>query len=745
MTPRRWAAGPVLLAAVVGLTGGPHPPPAAADDAAAVAPSPTGRNPKLLWTPARQAVWNKMRVMGHPWWRLVQDTADKTGTKAERYGDVGLPAALLYQVTGDPRYAAKAYARVERNEARSRNYTRETFAEHVVLYDWLYPALTPAQRAAFYGKLNDWADLCLGAGPKPWGTRTPDSDELVGHYFGLALLDLATGPDNPRAGSFLKATWTDKGKVKPVGGLDATAADDSTMRNAVARFAAAAAGGEWIESDEYNLGTLKLLLIGAEGVRTATGKDHFPELSRLIPQLALAQVRSVTPDLKAAIQWGDVEHPRNLDLNKRTTLLAMLAGLTRDDPAAGPYAARLVDDLVGLYGATGYKSAEPTARALLFYDPYAPRKDWRALLPEWDYRAGQGMLVHRTADGLFAAHVPNRVLVDHEVEYFGDFQLYLNGEWAVTRPLGYGSHPTGPVAANNLLVGGRSSMYDRRPVAHAGGPGWAYLAGTTGGPLYGPGGQYDPPPAYVRELSRGRVYLPPAAAGGPAAVVVCDRVAADDPRKLPKADRYRPFDKAGVEGAPASAVEWVIHAPERPAAAGGAAAWKTPGGRPVRVLPLTPGGGSWAVVDEKELWGKLTTQWRPAELKYQARWSPAAFARWRVLLTVVQVGAGGEAVRVAAAGGESEGVLVRRPAAADVLTLFGGREEGRVLGAGYTVEWEAVGASTDLHLFDLDAGKRWSVRVDGGEGKPLPVGKDGGDAHLSVPGAGRHSIELTAG
>ena len=90
----------------------PPPSPIAAQS------SPTGRNPKLLWTAERQAVWQRMKTdaetpslastPGAQWYRIVKNNAEC----ACRYGDNGIYATLMYQFTGDRRYAQIAWTRI---------------------------------------------------------------------------------------------------------------------------------------------------------------------------------------------------------------------------------------------------------------------------------------------------------------------------------------------------------------------------------------------------------------------------------------------------------------------------------------------------------------------------------------------------------------------------------------------------------------------------------------------------------
>jgi hypothetical protein len=714
--------------------------------------SPTGRNPRLVWTRQQQTVWQMMREENHPWWQLVKSNADRTGTSSERYNDYGQWATLVYQITGDAAYAEKAWNKLSSlwigQLPWGRNGTREYFAELVVLYDWLYPALTQAQRAAFIDTLNLWGDAVLYT--TGWGTRSGDSDETVGHYFGLALLDIATGPDNPRAGTFLSQTWFDGYRVKPVGGLDATGVNRETMRNEIAEYMQRAAGGQWIESSDYNLGTLQLLLIGAQGVRTATGVDHFPEVTSYLKQAALALIHELTADLKSAYQWGDLGHARSLNLTKRITLMGMLAGFTQDDSQVGPYANRLVMDLVATYGATGWSSAEPWARLFFFYNPYSPQADWRGL-PNSHYNPGTGILHVRDGwdynNSFFTAHMSTRVNVDHEVQFFGDFQLYRKGEWAITRPLGYWGPAILGESANSMLIAGLSSMSFRGPIAHAAPSdgSWAYIVGTTSGQYYDQP-YWDPPPTFLHEWTRSIFYLP-SADNKSDTIIVFDRVDADNPMNLPKLDRYRQGDRNAITSA-AGLKQWIIHTPVVPTLTNDAIAWTTDGGQQVRVSTLQPLNQTRTIYDEKELWPNPPYwNFQESEKKYQVRIVPTTEQRWDTFLNVVQVSDPGTDlanVGVRSAGGEASGVLVRRGGLADTLVMFGAQQGTRLLSTGYNVTWTAGATSTDLYLMDLDPTKTWSIRVNGGPAVSLTVTPEG-IGRVTINGTGQQSLQLIAG
>jgi hypothetical protein len=691
-----------------------------------------------------------MRAENHVWWKYIRNNAERTGTKDQRYADMGQWATIAFQTTGDKRYAQKAWKNLTARMnwvPPSRNWTREFFIQHVIMYDWLYPALTPDQRKTFYTTLNSWGDLVLGKTKlkNAWGTRTHDTDELHGQYFSLALIDLATGPDNPRAGTFLSSTWTDTGKLKRVGGLDATAADHSTMRNAIKLHMQMAAGGEWVESSQYNIGTLRLIALGSEAVRTATGNDHFPEVTAMLRQAALVQLYTITPDLKNVFQWGDVEHPHVMVLWDQITTLGLLAGVTQDDPNSGPYVHQMVLDLFKKHGFNS--RTEPWVEMFWCYNPYAPHKDWRKVLPPCHYAPGMGVLFFtdwKPSGSLFVGHMPTRIGVDHEVEFFGDFQLYRKGEWAVTHPIGYGGSAIQGEGVNGMLIAGLSSMVEYRgPVAQECGPGgeFAYLAGTTSGKLYRI--HYRPPPPFLHEWTRSLFYLP-AKDRQLDTIVVFDRVKASDPRKLPLFDKYSRDDVLRINGASAL-LEWIIHSPVEPTMSQGSCDWRTPGGQSVHVATLLPAKLKQKVYSEKALWPKGHNL-RPEELKFQARFMAGATGGWQTFFNVVQVSGPkqtGTTTHLTSMGRDAEGVLVVRPKQDDILVVFGARPASRVLKTGYTLTWEANSANSRLYLLDLATGQKWTASVDSNSSQGLSV-SPAGIAQLTVAGSGSHTIKLSA-
>lgn len=233
----------------------------------------------------------------HPWHDLAIRLAS-----SPPYGDHGQWAMWAWGLTGELRYFQVAIARALETFPESPNNRNDSREDAWLLGEmayelWLAPG-TDTQRLALNSRLENWAEAILRY------TDPADSDEVVGHYFGLRLIDRALGSDY----------------CQRPGNVGAAA-----MRERIREFCGWAAGGEWIESSEYNLGTLQLLFCGAKLV----GLDEFPEVVELMPQVREQLTWHLTPDGNDCVQWGDVQHPHSLDLHARVPLTAMVGGDVR--------------------------------------------------------------------------------------------------------------------------------------------------------------------------------------------------------------------------------------------------------------------------------------------------------------------------------------------------------------------------------------------------------------------------------
>lgn len=777
---------------------------------AQTAESPTGRRPKILWTPERQAVWNKMVAdyKANPanpateGGRLFKDLKSWSDNKAIRGPYEGQWDVLLYQMTGEKIYADRAWSAISSKVTTQTvpfemiNYMSGDVFVSVISYEILKPALTPEQDTAFRNYLNAIATAIVnnkvlaaydtGDPFKGWGARQGDSDLNVAFYFFLAMVDIAT---DKLGSGYLHGNYIDSRVTgaEPVGGLDATAADRATMRNEIREYFETSKGGAWLESSMYNLLTPQHFLIGAEAVRTATGKDHFPEMTEWMKTAGDQWINSLAPDYLTSgqsYQWGDVDNGvRYLWIQHNVTTAGIMAGYLKGTEA-GERLQKLTRELYNYPGQAG-RGKWPYPMFYYLYDPYAPESEFRNMTKFTSFSApGLGLQYFHDSwksDGsLFGSQMQQHTKVDHNPMNFGNFQLYRKNAWAVTSPIGWGQPDNfiGNDATNGMLIGGLSSLAEARgqigqETATDGT--YVYHAGTTAGQWASPAvgdpkfaGFYLPPPRAIHEWTRSLIYLPSKDEKSDT-IVVFDRVHADNPFNLPRSDRYYPLLQAKMKQILASGglKQWVIHTPIQPDTSNGIA-W-TVGSQKVKVTPLLPTDRKYNSINESEWFsnvGNVTVGL--SERKFHTKISPTTDRPWDTFLNVVQAydpGFQPDNTLVKSTNGYAEGLVVRRAGHNNVLALFNAKpgqklsqeleeratydpelfnklNKQRYHSAGYTVNFSANTNTTDVILADLDPAITWEVKVDGTT-QAVTVSKQG-IGRTSISGNGDHTIQVIA-
>jgi hypothetical protein len=741
------------------------------------APSPTGRNPQFLWTPQQQWVWQQMKAEydanpSNPQtnaaelYKLLKDNADCNC----RYSDTGLWDTIMYQITGDAAYAQKAWNKWSSGTlftnptAFKGNTMREHGIESVLIYDWLYPSLTPTQRQTFIDRMN----TALAAEGLD-NTRTTDTDATTGEYFTAAMFYMATKDVNPNAASVFNHAH--------VGGFTPTASDMSTLRNAIQYYSEELAeGGEWMESSEYNLGTTVLLTMGYESMKTATAPtDYYPEVGALLPKLAERDTYAVTPDLNQVYQWGDEQEPRSFTyVFRRMTNEGALQGATQGTPESARLHS-LMNAIMAKYGASGYGSAEPWARFFLFYNPYAATVDWRTS-PLWRYAPGQALLLRRdgfqSQDSLFGAQfLPEKGDVDHTPMFFGNFQLYRAGQWTITHPITYNLIGTGvDGGVNQMIIEGLPQWHGFLPGSEyhkvravRNDVDFSYLVGTMGGQSR-PAGYYDPPPTFLHEHTRSVLYLP-STNDQSDVIVVFDRVNSENPLTLPKSDRYHNNEKTGMASSIAEGrKQFVLHAPVKPTTTSTGFQW-TQGSQTVDVKTLLPSGVQPWYVDEKIRYSSITS-FDDNEKNWQTRL--VSNNDWETFLNVIIAKESSYTANAQLISGAGvSGALVTRSGQPDLVAVFNAKPSAklpadntganwkydsarvplldnvRLRQSGFTFSWSASNAVTTVLLFDLDPSIVWTYKIGSGAYQSLSVDANG-IARVALSGTGAKTLEVAA-
>ena len=868
-----------------------------------MASSPTGRDPIVMWTSARQDVWNQM------WSEYTATPAGTTNPiKTVAYlkslvdtnstSTLGNYATMLYQMTGTQAYCDKAWdvltGVISANVAfctstydmfnfqsqtliGGADFVREYAIELAIMYDWLYPGLTAGERTTYKDYLigmlrGNFSEQATGSGTQRWlsakagssaqvtgatysggtititsnghglatndvvmltnaypmqygglhqvtvtdantftfplapgasapgtvtslptlGVHQPamigDSDQLVGMYFFLTTLNCLF-PSDPYVVYLM-----DSAKFDTVGGLaPPTTYDPEDLAGTVLRDMRKAIhfytkygskGGEWIESSDYNKGTVRLVMMGAECVRTNTGTDHYPEVTEFQEECAKFLVHNHTPDYTGNdYQWGDGMHPRQISGGQYTNVMGLTAGLQQATAAGARLNDMLQDkmDNEGVSTGMGFEGMGQ-CRHLYTWNPYATRTD-RTTGAKGHWAEGKGILLNRggftTNDSLLAFGGLTRsyeISVDHDVSMFGDVQLYKNGEWTITHPwLGQGGVSANNSGANGPIIGGIHTGSPisckigecTRPVHGEVGSDYAYASVVTGGSVAFQSSFTKPLP-FCQEFNRSVLHVP----GAIELIVVWDRNHTISAQSDIDAGDYFQFSDIVAEWNARLGRVWNNwHAPEGATSigvSGGDFTYTTAGSQAVKIATLLPTAVTLTNHDETYTsdrgFGGIswTTYYGAAESgEGHVHVVPNADADWNPFLTVCAVGSVGTISTINAAN-DYAGVRVTRSGSPDLVVLFNATPGASLRGETYglarrtimldawkkltsfgPVSWTAVGSSSDVFICQLDPDTVWTYVLDGGASTGLTV-SDQGIGRITVSGSGAHSLTLSA-
>ncbi|HJW68354.1 MAG TPA: hypothetical protein VJ829_03260 [Candidatus Binatia bacterium] len=693
---------------------------------------------------AQRVVWDRMIAEAHPWLAFIKTQAVKDSTASMRYNSAGRWSGLYYLITGEAAFAARAYAVVDaetnhfQTALKPGNATREQTIERVLLFDWLRPALTNEEATRYRDWLMLTAEGCFG-----YGLRFADSDQVCGTYGFFALMDTVCGTD------YLSREMKDGsgGALYPMGGLDATAADRTTYRNAVRQYIEVmGAGGQWIESQEYNLGTPNLLYMLWASLRAALGTDHFPEYAAWLTLARLYHRHELIPGGLMPFQWSDVQDSHGMHWVNRDTTYAWLRAGDSDMEAfaadVDTVHARVVpSNLAPLY-----------VRYFYYADPYAARTPWQEATPLAHLTPGTGHAYWRTgwtptdrATHVTAPAFSHGGAVDHWPNQHGTLQHARAGRFLLDQPQGY--MPS--IECGNVLLvcaSGPSREAGALTASAYAPDAIAYTAGTNCG--MGPDiarKYYLPPPTYLHEHTRAVFEL----LDGPASIlVIADRVHTDDPRQQTQANgtpsllRYPKAAQTRMSAA-RGLVDVLWHMPVPPTLAPGVISWLVPDS-PWRVeirqiLPRDPFAVSLVdeaaavltaeVPKERRTLDEITPLVAAEERKWRVHATapePTSLPTFQTIVQVIVCSEGAPAVTTAPLETDVvRGVVVTRPDSPDVAVLVSAQPgpivtysqadlgivtTARRLTTSFTVP---LPRAATVYLADLDPAATWAATLDG--------------------------------
>lgn len=589
--------------------------------------SPTGREPRLMWTPHLQRTYNRMREEAGAGLKTLGATIYNqviSASNGNRYGDYGLWGTLAFQMTGDARHAANAWGKLAgfiASTATNDNTVREYGLERVICLDWLYPALTEEQRQSFFAAIDRMVvDGTTNTSlPATMPIRIGDSDQVTGSYFLIAGYAAAFGEEHPAAMEYFNKPY--------VGGYDATGTDRTTLRNAISDWATnLGEGGEWVEGAEYNLGTFRLLAMGWKALRTALGVEHCPDIVAFMTETASRCAHMLSPDRRQPFQWGDIQDAHRIVPEDYTAYAMMI-----DDPRARQF-------VYEMWAQYPDRALEMWAKPKLMFDPYGPVAPIADLPPQFQGLAGMGVYTARTgwatdASTFFAHFLPTHPGggVDHVPTYYADVQLYRKGHWGLTHPIAYG----GPLdLINGVLCAGFAKPREWTGAAKGyRGPGWEFVGGTCGGSVQS-FTSYRMAAVYWQEFSRQILWLQGAHVD---TVIVFDRTDLLDPQTMTGwngLDAYSAPDKKRITSNPLRGWRW--HMPVVPILMPHGAEWGIPDSDEVARVTWLRDDFTTTVVDERECWpnGNVTA----SEKKYHTLHVPPSTPGFETTLFVFEAG-----------------------------------------------------------------------------------------------------------
>ncbi len=566
--------------------------------------SPTGRNPTLLWTQTQQNTLAQMQKDATPLFNVLAGEAAMSlaGTApthpARPYGDQGQWSALWYQITGDQAHGRNAVELMTAQLGnRDPNWLREYAWEFIILQDWLTPVMSALEVATFRTAYQAWCDWYIDTGTPNAGTgliRLGDSDALIGGWHLAALTDVVTGSSNltRTANSLASAAYDSK---VPMGGLDATGANQASIRNQMAFYVQQMKGGTFLPSTFYGPGDLKLWICNWLALQTALGRDCEPEFAALLSELDIGLPYLFFPNGQDNIHFGDCQDPQNPGWFGFMPFLALLAGVTQSK-----WASDLFENDFNILAKTWlYGIRDGLWRAFYRWNPYQPRIA-APTQPPYRFYPNMGQAAWNDGNVVAFHHLPLLPQVDHQKGCTRDGLLYVGNEYVLNHCIGYGGQSGLPDAANSISFWGLpNSVYNRRITGQSGGSNFIWSSCQGVGNYYGPGRAASKiPPDFLKSHTQTIVDL----IDGLNVTRLIRDVVQIGPLLNP--ELYDQADAAAITAVP---VRTFVHAPVKPTISSNVITWTTAGGQNCNVQFVGTQPDALVIVDETVDFGPGST------------------------------------------------------------------------------------------------------------------------------------------
>ncbi len=417
--------------------------------------------------------------------------------------------ALAYMVTGNASYATQAIQKVRANIAdglgqRGAAERQDYFLNGhyyirnaAVVYDWLNNLLTPADKASFVNYMNQMLYEIWNPTTNPcktssgWGQNDPKNNYYYRHVLGTALVAIATYQENNGMVTFQDCDGVG-GTLPlkmPFNGVDYGDPLEFTYvkinNQAIPYILSDEAGGGWHEGTNYGRASKILMFEVFTVLRDGGGTNYFSAIT-FPRESALFHMYCLQPDNVYHYTNGDaprdpLERANDSDVHLMLLLMDGLSGMRESAYA------RFWLDTFG----PPVEERIKAAWFYLFYNPAAPRVDYRAELPTRYYASGMSYVNSRSswsADAVSVNFLSAERIVDHMHRNQNEFAIFYKG-WQTVNGNTY--LKTGLVQEtqyhNTIMINHESQRYGRGTgdiIRYEATPGYTYVVGDASDAYY---------------------------------------------------------------------------------------------------------------------------------------------------------------------------------------------------------------------------------------------------------------------
>jgi hypothetical protein len=414
-------------------------------------------HPRLFLTPERLTLLKSRAAANAPKFKDLKLIADAALTPAVTGGsDVSIQnCGLLYQITGDPKYATKAIQLMEIMIAapsgvitRDSGYdTRNLFPTLALGYDWCYDRLTDDQKQRICRRLEQWVEWTWPdtnpARAGAWAVNNPGNNYWIG-FLSTWMVGLALLGDSPKASGFISLAQQ---KWQQVG------------RPYYDRYHK---GGYPSEGTAYGKPGALLEVLAAHS--TATDENLLdPATLAWVKEVAYCWMHVTAPSLRHIYPGGDQARISAAPTSEYDRLVGLLLLNFLTGPEAG-YIKWWLDHITpsSMNAWKYYRWNE-----FLWYRDDVPALDYRRRIPTMHFAPGMGWVSVRSSwetSGTQVIHSCGPLKQDHN-NFACNGVMIFRGEWLLgSAVLNSSSGLKKECIDNNAPVfGGRLQMVQRLP------------------------------------------------------------------------------------------------------------------------------------------------------------------------------------------------------------------------------------------------------------------------------------------